>query len=315
MKKISLYFFIRITSIHKNFLFLEMKIVQIFFVPAISGSIFASLPEIIEDWRKIIELLATSVPGQVKSFIQYVIVNSFLSCGFELLRATAVAIAFARTCVGPNLSEKERNTTFMGLKPLTAPAEMDFPMVFAENILYLMILLVYSCIAPIMSYVMLLIFTMLLVTYTNQFIFIYNAASDEGGVLWSKMVKIILLCMLIAQVTLVGIMSIKQSVLSSTLLLPLIGFTILFALYLEQEHYKVTFFLPSTNCRHADIANQDKLDKTCLSGQYVQPALWTKVLVPSSISSDEESNNISNESNAISGTGSIVWHGMCKAPR
>jgi hypothetical protein len=264
------------------------KIIQIFFVPAISGSIFAQLPEIIDNWKKLLELLATSVPGQVKSFIQFVLVNVFLTCSLELLRVLRVAKAFIRSRVGPNLTEKERNTVFMGLEPLTEPELMDFPLAFAEVVLYCMILLVYSCIAPIMSYVMFIIFGLLLITYSNQFIFVYSAKFDQGGVLWSRMVKITLFSMLVAQATLIGIMSMKQSTLSSTLLVPLSWITILFALYLEQQHYRVTEYLPSTICKRVDSKNHGKLDMSFLEGQYAQPALKTKILSIGDEFKDEE---------------------------
>jgi hypothetical protein len=79
----------------------------------------------------------------------------------------------------------------MSLQSLTELGDMNFPMAFAEISLYIMILLVYSCIAPIMSYVMLLILAILLITYQNQLIFIYSVVNDQGGMLWAKMVKII----------------------------------------------------------------------------------------------------------------------------
>eukprot|EP00551_Chaetoceros_affinis_P015053 CAMPEP_0203709506 /NCGR_PEP_ID=MMETSP0091-20130426/62140_1 /ASSEMBLY_ACC=CAM_ASM_001089 /TAXON_ID=426623 /ORGANISM="Chaetoceros affinis, Strain CCMP159" /LENGTH=650 /DNA_ID=CAMNT_0050586571 /DNA_START=87 /DNA_END=2039 /DNA_ORIENTATION=+ len=256
-------------------------IIQIFFIAGISGSIYEKLPDIIQDSRKIVDLLATSVPGQVKSFAQYVIVSTFLSSGLELLRVVRVCHGWVRSKVGPNLSEKQRKSTFMGIKPLTEPDELDIPVVFAESILFLMILLVYSCIAPIMSYIMLMVFVVKLVTYMNQFFFIYSGKDDQGGILWSRMMKMILLCMLIAQVTLGGIMSIKASALSSTLLIPLLCTTIVFALYLEQEHYKVTHYLPSTICKFTDVQNEGKIDMTFLDGQYIQPALKAKEMHPS----------------------------------
>ena len=55
-------------------------IVQIFFVQALSGGVHAALEEIIRDWTTIVELLATTVPTQVKSFIQFVQVQNFLGC-------------------------------------------------------------------------------------------------------------------------------------------------------------------------------------------------------------------------------------------
>lgn len=94
--------------------------------------------------------------------------------------------------------------------------------------------------------------------------------------------------MFIAQLTLIGIMSIKQSVLSSTLLIPLIIITALFSMYLEQQHYKVTKFLPSTICKHVDAINKGTLDKSFLEGQYIQPALKTKILVPEDESAGNE---------------------------
>ena len=97
--------------------------------------------------------------------------------------------------------------------------------------------------------------------------------------------------MVIAQVTLIGIMSIKKSALSSTLLVPLCWGTVFFALYLEQEHYKVTQTLPSTICKRIDYRNRGNLEMSFLEGRYVQPALQTKLMFPDCPQAyDEESN-------------------------
>lgn len=185
----------------------------------------------------------------------------------------------------------------MGLEPFTEPEELRirFPLVFSEILLYIMILLVYSCIAPIMSYVMLFAFILLLITYLNQFIYIYsNAESDEGGDLWPKMVKIMLVAILIAEVTLAGVISIKEAIISSTLMIPLICGTCLFILYLEQQHYRVTLFLPSTLCKLEDAKINKKLDKSFLKEQYIQPALRKKI-EPSPIESENSCNERNDE--------------------
>jgi len=258
-----------------------LMIIQIFFVQAIAGTFFASLEEILNDWTKVIAILGTSVPEQVKSFIQYLLVNILLSCGLEILRIVTVVKAFIRTKVGPNLTEKERNSVYMGLQPLTVPDEMDYPMAFAEILLYLTILLVYSCIAPIMSFVMLFLFMILMVTYRNQIIYIYTSENDLGGMLWEKTIKILIFCMIVAQLTLIGVLSLKQSAISSVLVVPLTPLTILFAIYLSQEHFKVTQVLPSTLCKHEDTKNFGSIDLSFLKDQYMQPALKTKELLPS----------------------------------
>jgi hypothetical protein len=187
----------------------------------------------------------------------------------------------------------------MSLQSLTELGDMNFPMAFAEIALYIMILLVYSCIAPIMSYVMLLILAILLITYQKQLIFIYSAVNDQGGMLWAEMVKIIVWCIFvfIAQITLLGtcIMSFKQSALSSTLLIPLICCTVIFTVYLQQQHCIVTNYLPPNICKHTDIQNHGKIDYVFLKGQYIQPALHTNILLPNYFKDEE--NNIENYEN------------------
>ncbi len=235
------------------------------------------------------ELLATSVPGQVKSFIQFVIVNVFITCGLELLRVARVAKAFIRSKLAPNLTETDRKSVYLGLEPLTEPEEMDYPLIFAEVVLYLMIVLVYSCIAPLMSFVMLILFVVMLVTYQNQFIYVYSSVHDQGGILWTRMVKILLFYMIVAEVTLIGIMSIKQSAISSSLLVPLAWCTFLFAVYLQQQHYRVANYLPSTIAKRQDLKNHGR-DASFLKDAYIQPALKTKILLPSGLN-DEENNS------------------------
>jgi hypothetical protein len=69
-----------------------------------------------------VSLLATSLPAQATYFIQIIFVKTVILGGVELLRIVPLVMAIIRSCVGPRLSEKERQTTFMGLRPLCDPA-------------------------------------------------------------------------------------------------------------------------------------------------------------------------------------------------
>jgi len=223
-------------------------------------------------------LLATSVPNQVSSFIQFIIVNVLINCAIEITRVVTLIKAYMRRYVGPRLTEKERNKVFFGLAPLTEPEEMEsFPLSFAEIILYMVFLLVYSCIAPIMSYIMFVAFGVMLLVYQNQFIYIYDPTGDEGGAMWSKFVKIMLASVLMSEIVLIGIMSLNKSVLSLILMIPLVIGTVLFMIYIGQEHYKVIDRLPSTIGKLEDEKNETTLNKAFLRGQYLQPALKAKL--------------------------------------
>lgn len=234
----------------------------------------------LNDPKKIVNLLAASVPTQVKSFIQFVLVNLFVGCSFELLRVVRVGMAIARSRLGPNLSEKERNTSYLFLKPISEPDEMEYPKVFSELILYFMVTLIYSCIAPIMSYFSLLTFGILSLVYRHQFVYIYNKENDSGGKLWSQMIMLLIVCMVISEMTLIGIVVIKKSVLAAFLLAPLLGVSILFYFYIQQQHFRVTKFLPSTLSKFEDLKNHGTLDRSFLQGKYLQPSLQVKTLLP-----------------------------------
>lgn len=258
----------------------SFMIVQIFFVQAISGSIFDQLNEMMRRPSEIVNLLATSIPTQVKSFIQFVLVQMFLGCSIEILRVIRVAMAFARSRLGPNLTEKERSKAFMFLQPITVPDEMEYPMLYSEMALYFMVNLIYSCIAPVMSYFMLITFMILSLVYRHQLVYIYTSKSDKGGKLWPCMINLLLVSILISEVTLIGIMSIKKGAVAAALLIPLLIVTILFVFYIKQEHFRVTEFVPSTICKEEDIKNHGTLDISFLQNAYLQPSLQLKYEYP-----------------------------------
>lgn len=245
-----------------------------------TGSIFDELKKMLKDSTLIINLLATSIPTQVKSFIQFILVQMFVGCSIELLRVLRVFSAFFRKRFGPDLTEKERGEPYLFLQPITISEEMEYPMRYAELILYFLVNLVYSCVAPLMSYFMLLAFGVLNLVYRHQLIYIYTSENDHGGKLWPQIITMLIVCMLVAEMTLIGIVSIKQGAIAASLMLPLVGATVFFLFYIHQQHFRVTHFVPSTLCKSSDIKNHATLDISFLNDQYLQPSMKEKELHP-----------------------------------
>jgi Calcium-dependent channel, 7TM region, putative phosphate len=98
-------------------------IIQTFFVNVLSGGVFQEIENIIENPTSVIDLLAKSLPAQSTYFIQIIFVITVKASAMELLRVIPVLLALLRQCIGPRLTEKERQTTFMGLRPLCDPSE------------------------------------------------------------------------------------------------------------------------------------------------------------------------------------------------
>jgi hypothetical protein len=118
-------------------------IIQTFFVSAISGALLKEIEGLIDDPLSFIDLLADSLPAQSTYFVQIAFVGMVLFIAMENLRIVALITALLRRCIGPHLTEKQRKTTFMGIRPLADPALFEHAANMAKiTVLYFMILLV-----------------------------------------------------------------------------------------------------------------------------------------------------------------------------
>jgi hypothetical protein len=203
--------------------------------------------------------------------------------GMEILRAVPLVLAGLRTCIGPRLTEKERNTTFLGIRPLCDPLEFEMADTFAQTVLFFVVLLVYSVIAPITNFVMAFCFVYMGTAYRHQFIYIYPARPDSGGKLWTSFIGVLLICIFIAEFTIAGLLGLKKSGIASALMIPLIIITVLFNAYIKQQHFRVTESLTSRECLKTDLKNGG-LDFSFVKGAYVQPELQAKDEFPENLS-------------------------------
>ena len=261
-----------------NFSFLRLQIVQTFFVANAANSITAGLQLLFEDPTEIVQFLATQLPPQSTFYVQLVMIEIVFGIGFECLRAFPLLQVGMRETFGPNLTEKERNRVWQGLRPLSNPRSFFHARCFASVILFLMVGFVYTTIAPITCYVLAVCFLAMGSAYRNQFFFIYSTNPDSGGMLWMRFVNIALICMLVAQVTLGAYLALKQAPVAAGLMVPLIIFQILFHIWIRQRHFRVASRLPTEDSLRLDA--EGPTDFTFLKDTYKQSALKIKELEP-----------------------------------
>lgn len=197
----------------------------------------------------------------------------------ELLNLGRWAVAKIRSWVGPNLTQKERDTPWMGLITLVEPWEMMFGIILGLAVLYFMVTFVYSAMTPITNYFLCLCFTLLKIGWTNQFIYVYPPIKDSGGLLWIGFVSVVITCMIIAQIVLLGWFGIKKAPVAAGLMVPLLIITILFNYYIRQQHFRVTENLPTGECNEMDYKNLP-MDYSFVRDKYKQPALCSEDLEP-----------------------------------
>jgi len=263
-------------------------IIQTFFVSAVSGSLISQITAMVENPTMIVSLLADSLPNRSTYFIQILLVGTCISLSVELLRVSAIATAAVRLFVGPKLTEEERQTTWMGIRPFADPMEFQHAQILSSLVLYFIVFFVYATLAPITSIFIFICFLFMGAAYRHQFIFIYPTKPDSGGKLWVQFMRLIPVCILIAEVTIVGFLALKKASIASGLMLFLLLITILWTIYIRQKHFMVTNFLPGCDCIHTDRKNNvdGHMDMKFLteSNQYLQPELRDKALYPTNAS-------------------------------
>lgn len=88
------------------------------------------------------------------------------------------------------------------LRPLSNPKDFKYGKGMSSTLVLLfMIYLVYSVIAPLVSFVTALCFALLEVLCRHQFIYVYRSKPDSGGMVFLEFFKILTICLLIAEVT------------------------------------------------------------------------------------------------------------------
>lgn len=232
----------------------------------------------------VVQLLASSLPGQSSFFIQIILVQTFTYISVELLRITPICLAALRFCIGPNRTERERDRTFFGLRPFAEPVNFYHSYWLAFTVLYFMVYFVYTTIAPISNYVLLVCFLVQKAGILHQLVYIYPPFPDSGGRLWLQFFGFVPWGMMISQVTIIGMLGLKRASRAAAAMIPLFVCTLLFAYYVRQEHFKMARVLSAKECAEADDlqhhATDDAVDWSFLQGKYVQPELKTRCVQP-----------------------------------
>jgi len=257
-------------------------IIQTFFVSALSGGLVSQFSNILQDTTMIIDLLATSLPSQSTYFIQIMLVDTAVGLSVELLRFSAIGHAIARSLVPPNLTQEERESMSIFLRPFACPRDFEHADLMSITVLYFVVYFVYATIAPITSVFMFICFLLVGAAYRHQFVYIYPTKPDSGGGLYIQFMRLVPVCMLIGELTIVGFLALKKNAIASALMFPLLIITILFTMYIGQQHFKMTKFLPARECMDTDAKNNalGPMDLEFMRGKYVKPELREKKVYP-----------------------------------
>ena len=100
--------------------------------------------------------------------------------------------------------------------------------------------------------------------------------------MWMSFMGIMINCMIVAQLTIVGLLGLKEGTVAAPLMFPLIIVTFLFKAYLSQRHYKAVECLPAHECHKKDTSSDFYITES-FEDLFVQPELLIKEAFPGNI--------------------------------
>lgn len=256
---------------------------QTFGVASLAGGVTSALAEV-NQVSDIFRYLAQTLPPQSVYFMQLILIQTVIGLGSELLRTTAWIQALIRAHVGPRVTASERHQVYFGLRPFSNPRYFLHAQVLAGTSVRYMVLLTFSVLSPLVGYVLVFSFVAMELSFRHQFLHIYPPNLDSGGQLWMIFTRILMVCMIVAEMVLITYLVLSDATAQAYGLVPLLIGTVLCFNYLRERHYKVANFLSLETCDHVDRVNgldtpppqcstavDDELD--FLTNKYVQPEL------------------------------------------
>ena len=258
------------------------QLVQTFFVAAVSGSLFTALGNSLTDVSSVARILGETIPGTSTFFMAVIVIQGGLSLTLGLLRVVPVIIAYLHKKIAPQLTERERQNPWMGLKPLWFPGEFEQASLLAEQFFIFVLIVVFGPIAPLVSYFAFAYFCICDVVYRRELFFVTDPSFNTAGVYWPNMFNAIIIAMLVGQACIFGVLGLKQSPASAAILV-LIVLTVLYKQYVLSAFPRTAQYLPVNESCRVDRSRsaRDADSWAFLDNAYSQPAMQEReALVP-----------------------------------
>ncbi|CAO3630309.1 unnamed protein product [Cunninghamella blakesleeana] len=218
------------STLSKYFFFLIYNVLIVF---TVSFSLSAMI-DIINKPVDTINALAVKLPAVSSFFINYTIMQGFLLMPLNLLLLGSLivrgfSVYFSR-------SPREHASA-------RAPDSFNYGIGYPAPLLIFIIVLEYSVISPIILVFGCIYFCTTYFVYKYQFLYVYFRPYEAAGELWTKVFPRIIAGMIIFQLTMLGLFTIKGFFVLSILCIPLIFFTLVFKFTIDAAYKENSVFI------------------------------------------------------------------------
>lgn len=212
---------------NKYFTFILFNVVLVF---TVAGTWVQTFNKVYHNLGELTLLLATSLSRVAPFFVNFLILKGIGMFPIQLL---LIGDVFKQSFHG-FLSKTPRDYA-----ETRAPPEQNIGVVYANATLAFVIVLIYSCMKPLILLFGLLYFTFGYVVYKYQVLYIFFRPNESNGRIWPMVYNRIMVGLLIFQATMIGVLMLKKSYLFGALLVPLPIGTVWFWVWTTKA-YKLT---------------------------------------------------------------------------
>lgn len=252
------------------------QLIQIFFVTVVAGTILDTMEHILNSPTELIVMLGRSIPHQSKFFSSYILTLMGVSLPLELFRVVPLAKALLyKMCVSKHIQARREATSY-GLAPYDYLETFDPTRILADCFLVMLVSLTFAPIAPYACTVFALFFTLVDLVYRRNALYVYKSSWFAMGAYWPCLFKFMVVAMVISQLTMLGLLLLKEAAAHFACALLLILIICLYYHYMTILYGPLAKYLPLAEClerdenrkKHGDISQFD-----FLNGVYRPPAL------------------------------------------
>eukprot|EP00559_Dactyliosolen_fragilissimus_P005578 CAMPEP_0184868220 /NCGR_PEP_ID=MMETSP0580-20130426/29605_1 /TAXON_ID=1118495 /ORGANISM="Dactyliosolen fragilissimus" /LENGTH=855 /DNA_ID=CAMNT_0027368977 /DNA_START=921 /DNA_END=3484 /DNA_ORIENTATION=+ len=261
------------------------QVLNIFLVTSIAGSIFDTIAIIVDNPEKSFEMLGNSLPRMSSFFVTFIILKTFLGLGVELARCMSIVQSSLRYLLFPNSTLRQKRRVRIGMRAIDDPGWFPFHKVLAQDMLVVVIGVVFAVVAPIVLFPCALFCLFARIMWTHHHLYVYESVFESGGQFWPKIFRRFIFGLIIAQMTITGQFILKEARHEAYATIALMFLTYFFLRSTRARYDGPSSTLPLEVAAVMDIAVQQEEDEA--SQSYSREALDRAEMLSQAASIDQ----------------------------
>lgn len=255
--------------------YFTFQVLHVFLVSTVAGSVLKALGRVVDEPELTFKMLADSLPKVSGFFCCYLLMKGLSGMSMEIARIVPVFQHVMKMILLPGITARDRKAECLGTRDFFNPGWFPYGKYCAQDMLIVVVTMTYACIAPMILIPALIFFSMGLLVYKHQLLYVYYPIFESGGLFWPKIYRRWIFALFISQATMLGMFILKYGYAQAYCQIALMIITFIFKMKMKSTYTtsdSVAAHLPLELAASLDQARFGPRDGDC----FIQPALRAK---------------------------------------